>query len=117
MKNPIKVHRELEDKLRQMKRFHPIKIGVRAIQAGTLVGLLGLVSSGVFVELDILNQVQIVKNSRNVQEFNESIEKYRKRSTIDDYARASAYTALGGTLLFGAGVVGTTQYISRKKQR
>jgi len=115
MKNLIKRYRETEDKLRQMRRFHPIKIGIRAIQIGGLVSLLGMASGGIFMGLGVQNQMRIAENSRDIQEFNEGVERYHKQSIIDDCARVSVYTALGGALILGAGVIGTTQYISYKK--
>jgi hypothetical protein len=67
--------------------------------------------------LNVKNQIQITENSRNIQEFNECIKGYNKGSIIDDCAKASAYTALGGALILGTGIIGTTQYISYKKNK
>lgn len=100
-----------------MNKFNPIKFGVRTIQAGGLVCLLGFGGWGVSATMDVYNQIQIVEKSKNSQEAKIKIVQYHKESTLDDYAKIFAEIGLAGACVLGAGVVGTTQYISYQRRK
>jgi len=121
MGNLIKAYiqslKEIEDRLRQMKKFDPIKIVIRAIQIGGLAGIVGISGLTFFTGIEVYNIGKIINSSANVNQTRERIVKYREDSSIDDLAGICGYSALGGIGILGAGVIGSTQYISYRRRR
>ena len=100
-----------------MNKFNPIKLGIRTIQAGGLICLLGIGGWGVSATIDVYNQIKIIENSKNSQEARERVGQYHKDSSVDDCTEIFAKIGLVGVCALGAGVVGTTQYISYQRRK
>ena len=100
-----------------MRKFNPIKIGARIFQTGGLVCILGLGGWSVSATMDVYNQIQIIEESRNSQEAKAKIVQYHKESALDDCAEIFGKIGLAGAGVLGAGVVGTTQYISYQRRK
>lgn len=101
----------------KMNKFNPIKFGIRTIQVGGLVCLLGLGGWGASATIGVYNQIQIIENSKNPQEAREKVDQYHKESGFDDCAEIFAKIGLAGVCALGIGVVGTTQYISYQRRK